>query len=267
MALGRESMPEQAASIRARNFQEVNLGFTQVLAAAEAERCLQCKNPTCIAGCPVRVNIPRFIELVADGDMRGAAESLLDDNALPCVTGRVCPQESQCEGKCLRGKKGDPVAIGDLERFVADWAMAPSGGPRAHRGGPQRSSRGHRRLRSGRPDRRGRAGQARPRGDHLRGLPRAGRRADLRHPRVPPAQGHRADRRSTACARPGVQIEVNEIIGKTCTLGELRDRFDAVFLAVGAGPAGLHGRARREPQGRLLGQRIPDAGQPDGRLP
>ena len=115
-------MPERPAKVRARDFQEVNLGFTQVLAAAEAERCLQCRNPTCIEGCPVRVNIPRFIELVAEGDLHGAAESLLDDNALPCVTGRVCPQETQCERLCLRGKKGEPVAIGALERFVADWA-------------------------------------------------------------------------------------------------------------------------------------------------
>ena len=99
-------------------------------ASLEAERCLQCKNPHCIEGCPVRVNIPRFIDLVAQGDLRGAAESLLDDNALPCVTGRVCPQESQCEGVCLRGKKGEPVAIGDLERYVADWALRhPRRGP------------------------------------------------------------------------------------------------------------------------------------------
>jgi len=124
MALPRTEMPARGAGVRARDFQEVNLGFSQVLAAAEAERCLQCRNPKCIDGCPVRVNIPRFIELVAEGDLRGAATSLLDDNALPCVTGRVCPQETQCEGVCLRGKKGDPVAIGALERYVADWAAA-----------------------------------------------------------------------------------------------------------------------------------------------
>ena len=123
MALSRNAMPERVAEIRATDFVEVNLGFSEVLAAAEAERCLQCKNPLCIEGCPVRVNIPRFIDLVAGGDLKGAAESLLDDNALPCVTGRVCPQESQCEGRCVRAKKGDPVAIGALERYVADWAM------------------------------------------------------------------------------------------------------------------------------------------------
>ncbi len=122
MTILRQLMPEQDAQVRARNFAEVNLGLTEQLAMLEAERCLQCKNPVCITGCPVRVNIPRFIDLLARGDMRAAADSLLSDNALPCVTGRVCPQESQCESVCLRGKKGDAVAIGYLERFVADWA-------------------------------------------------------------------------------------------------------------------------------------------------
>ena len=123
-----------------------------------------------------------------------AAESLLDDNALPCVTGRVCPQETQCEGLCLRAKKGKPVAIGYLERYVADWAQAhPRGddppGPR-----DRRQAGRDRRLRSGRPDRRRRARQARLRRDDLRGLPRRRRGPGLRHPRVPAAQGHRPPR-------------------------------------------------------------------------
>ena len=143
-------MPEQDPAIRAHTFSEVNLGFSHLLAAAEAERCLQCKKPTCIDGCPVRVNIPRFIDLVAEGDLRGAAESLLDDNALPCVTGRVCPQESQCEGRCVRGKKGQPVAIGALERFVADWAHAAPGGVAAHGPPAERQACRHRRA-PGRP--------------------------------------------------------------------------------------------------------------------
>jgi glutamate synthase (NADPH/NADH) small chain len=92
MAIDRVAMPEEDATARAADFREVNLGLTEQLAFLEAERCLQCKNPTCIAGCPVRVNIPRFIERLRDGDVQGAAHSLLDDNALPCVTGRVCPQ-------------------------------------------------------------------------------------------------------------------------------------------------------------------------------
>ena len=123
MAIERTHMPEQDALARATNFREVNLGYSQQLAILEAERCLQCTKPVCIDGCPVRVNIPRFIELLRIGDMAGAAESLLGDNALPCVTGRVCPQEIQCEGVCVRAKKGSSVAIGALERYVADWAM------------------------------------------------------------------------------------------------------------------------------------------------
>ena len=101
----------------------------------EAERCIQCPKPFCVDGCPVRVDIPRFIKFLRDGDMPAAAESLLNDNALPCVTGRVCPQETQCEGVCIRAKKGNPVAIGYLERFVADWAQSnPDQLPR-HRAG------------------------------------------------------------------------------------------------------------------------------------
>ena len=120
MALGRDDMPEQPATDPgAATSSEVNLGFTHVLAVAEAERCLMCKNPPCVDGCPVRVNIPRFIDLVAEGDMQGAAESLLDDNALPCITGRVCPQETQCEGMCLRGKKG--AAGGHRLTSSATW--------------------------------------------------------------------------------------------------------------------------------------------------
>ncbi len=234
MALGREAMPEQAAPIRARNFQEVNLGFTHVLAAAEAERCLQCKNPTCIAGCPVRVNIPRFIELVADGDMQGAAESLLDDNALPCVTGRVCPQESQCEGKCLRGRKGDPVAIGALERYVADWAMAhpealkhTEAAPTGHRvaivgSGPAGLTAAGELVKSGHEVTIFEACHA-PGGVLMYGIPEFRLPKDIVQKEV--------DRLRDA----GVHIEVNEIIGKTWTLAELRERFDAVFLAVGAG--------------------------------
>ena len=126
MTIGRVSMPEQAGEVRAHNFGEVNLGLTYQLAMLEAERCIQCPKPFCVEGCPVRVNIPRFIKFLRDGDLPSAAESLLGDNALPCVTGRVCPQESQCEGVCIRTKKGDSVAIGYLERYVADWAMSNS---------------------------------------------------------------------------------------------------------------------------------------------
>ncbi|HYL40875.1 MAG TPA: NAD(P)-binding protein, partial [Candidatus Binatus sp.] len=131
MQIQRIAMPEQDAVLRAANFREVNLGLTEQLAMLEAERCLECPKPYCIDGCPVRVNIPTFIRRLRDGDLEGAAASLLDDNALPCVTGRVCPQETQCEQVCLRAKTGKPVAIGYLERYVADWALSNRGGSSA----------------------------------------------------------------------------------------------------------------------------------------
>lgn len=117
-------MPEQDPNVRNKNFKEVALGYTPEMAMEEATRCLHCKNKPCVAGCPVNVHIPDFIEKVAAGDFAGAYEIVASTNALPAVSGRVCPQENQCEGKCVRGIKGEPVAIGRLERFVADWYMA-----------------------------------------------------------------------------------------------------------------------------------------------
>jgi len=110
--IGRVAMPEQEAKIRARNFLEVPTGYTVKMAQEEASRCLQCKKPGCVEGCPVGVDIPGFIDLISQGDMTGAIRNLWGKNALPAVCGRVCPQEVQCEGKCIVGKKGDPVAIG-----------------------------------------------------------------------------------------------------------------------------------------------------------
>ena len=120
----RVEMPRQDPEVRRHNFNEVALGFDMELAQAEAERCLQCKKPKCIAGCPVNVNIPEFILKVYEGDMPGAVEILKGDNSLPAICGRVCPQETQCEEVCVLSKKYEPVAIGRLERFVADWDMA-----------------------------------------------------------------------------------------------------------------------------------------------
>ncbi|MBQ1281923.1 MAG: FAD-dependent oxidoreductase, partial [Oscillospiraceae bacterium] len=116
-------MPEQEASVRAHNFLEVALGYTEEMAMTEAKRCLGCKTQPCVEGCPVNVRIPEFIGKVAEGDFMGAYEVITSTNALPALSGRVCPQESQCEAKCTRGVKGEPVAIGRLERFVADWYM------------------------------------------------------------------------------------------------------------------------------------------------
>ena len=113
---------EQDPQVRAKNFEEVCLGYNEEEAMAEASRCLNCKNPLCVQGCPVSINIPAFISQVKEGNFAEAYKIISESSALPAVCGRVCPQESQCEGKCIRGIKGEAVAIGKLERFVADWA-------------------------------------------------------------------------------------------------------------------------------------------------
>ena len=121
MSLKKTPMPEQDPKVRARNFQEVSLGYTAEQAIEEANRCLKCKNPKCVTGCPVNIRIPDFIAKVQEGDFKAAYEIISSTNALPALSGRVCPQESQCECHCVRGIKGEPVAIGRLERFCADW--------------------------------------------------------------------------------------------------------------------------------------------------
>ena len=234
MAIERQPMPERPADLRAHDFSEVNMGYTDLLAVAEAERCLQCKKPTCIDGCPVRVNIPRFIDLLAKGDVHAAAESLLDDNALPCVTGRVCPQETQCEGLCLRRKKGKPVAIGYLERYVADWAQTHQSEMARH----------------DHPDATRTVAIV---GSGPAGLTAAGELAKLGYAVTVFEAFHAAGgvlvygipefrlpkdivaREVERLVASGVTIEKNSVIGKTFTLAELRERFEAVFLAVGAG--------------------------------
>ncbi|WP_243438716.1 NADPH-dependent glutamate synthase [Fundidesulfovibrio soli] len=120
----RTAMPEQDPRQRVRNFSEVTTGYTPEMALAEAQRCLQCKKPLCRKGCPVEIDIPGFIAPILEGDLDKAYKVLRDTNSLPAVCGRVCPQETQCEGACILGKKGEPVAIGRLERFVADTFMA-----------------------------------------------------------------------------------------------------------------------------------------------
>ncbi len=118
---------EEPAAERACDFRPVDKGFTEEMALAEAERCLNCKKPFCVEGCPVNINIPRFIEQIRAKDFGGALDTIREDSMLPAICGRVCPQENQCEGKCIRGKKSEPVAIGQLERFLGD---APSSPPR-----------------------------------------------------------------------------------------------------------------------------------------
>ena len=227
-------MPEQEPDIRNSNFEEVNLGLSEAFAMLEAERCLECRDPKCVQGCPVNVNIPNFIQLLAVGDRAGAAESLLGDNALPAITGRVCPQESQCECLCIRINKGEPVAIGYLERFVADWA-------RTHRdqlpvATPKSSGRSVAIVGSG-PGGLTAAGELaamghdvtvyealhRPGGVLVYGIP------EFRLPKKI------VDQEIKRLEDMGVKIECNVIIGRSYSLDELRENFDAVFIANGAG--------------------------------
>jgi glutamate synthase (NADPH) small chain len=123
----RQEMPTQGAAERRANFDEVALGYTQEMAVAEASRCIQCKKPRCISGCPVGVRIPEFIDALRQGELWKAVEVLKDTNSLPAICGRVCPQETQCEIECVLGRRGEPVAIGRLERWVADWEREQSG--------------------------------------------------------------------------------------------------------------------------------------------
>ncbi len=124
MSLKKVDMPQQDPEIRSGNFEEVALGYSDEMAIEEAQRCLNCKNKPCVAGCPVNVQIPEFIKLVGEGDFEGAYNKIRETNSLPAICGRVCPQESQCEELCVRAKKGESVGIGRLERFVSDWYMA-----------------------------------------------------------------------------------------------------------------------------------------------
>ncbi|MHB1305515.1 MAG: NADPH-dependent glutamate synthase [Limisphaerales bacterium] len=234
LQLDRQRMPEQDAKGRSVNFAEVNLGFTEKLALVEAERCLLCKDPRCIRGCPVAVNIPRFIDLLANGDVPGAAQSLLGDNALPAITGRVCPQETQCEIECIRGLKGLPVAIGYLERFVADWArdhadelgttLVPSSGRKVAVVGSGPAGL----TAAGELARRGHEVTVyealhKPGGVLVYGIP------EFRLPKLI------VEQEVARLEQAGVKIECNVVIGRTFTLPELRERFEAIFIANGAG--------------------------------
>ncbi len=235
LAIPRVRMPEQDATERSRNFKEVNLGLDAAAAVREASRCLDCKSRPCVAGCPVRVSIPEFVTALADGDLPRAASVLQGDNALPAVCGRVCPQEIQCEALCIHAKKGEAVAIGYLERFVADWALAhPDQIPA--KDAPCATGKNVAIVGCG-PAGLTAAGELAAKGHSVTifealhdtgGVLRYGI-PEFRLPKsiIDTEVGNLLER--------GVKIECNVVIGKTLTLPQLRDEFDAVFVANGAG--------------------------------
>jgi glutamate synthase (NADPH/NADH) small chain len=233
MAIKRVRMPEQPPTIRATNFSEVNLGLPASAAIEEAKRCLMCKTRPCVQGCPVRLRIPEFLEKVAEGDFAAAAEILRADNALPGTTGRVCPQESQCEAVCVRGNKGQPVAIGWLERFVADWAAAhakppvPPGGSSGSRvavvgSGPGGLTAAGELAKMGHQVAVFEALHA-PGGVLRYGIP------EFRLPK------RIVDAEVANLQAAGVTIETDVVVGKTITVPQIMEEFDACFIANGAG--------------------------------
>ena len=234
LLLERTDMPKQSPHIRRRNFNEVAFGYTRELAVQEARRCLQCKKPLCVEGCPVEINIPGFIRCIANEEFTGAIRVLKEKNCLPAVCGRVCPQEEQCEARCIVGKKGEPVAIGRLERFAAEWEASrekvelpeldPSTGKRVAvvGSGPAGITV---------------AGDLVLRGHDItmfEALHEAGGVLTYGIPefRLP----KRVVRREVEYIRRlGVKLITNFVVGKTRSLKKILDEYDAVFVGTGAG--------------------------------
>lgn len=234
MSLKKNEMPTQDAAVRSRNFDEVALGYTKEQALDEAARCLECKNMPCVSGCPVKIHIPEFIAKVREGDFEAAYEIISKSSSLPAVCGRVCPQENQCEKKCVRGIKGESVGIGRLERFVADWHNEHSGKA------PERPEpNGHKAavIGSG-PAGLTCAGDLAKRGYDVtvfEALHTAGGVLVYGIPefRLPKSI---VKKEVDTLKSLGVKIETNMIIGKTLTVDELFDMgFESVFIGSGAG--------------------------------
>ena len=234
MSLTRNAMPVQDALVRAHNFDEVALGYTEEQAIDEANRCLGCKNMPCVAGCPVKIHIPEFISKIKEGDFEGAYQIITKSSSLPAVCGRVCPQETQCESKCVRGIKGESVGIGRLERFVADWHNTF-----CQEEPVKPTSNGHRVAIVGSgPSGLTCAGDLAKRGYDVTvyealhtaggvlvyGIP------EFRLPKKIVAK------EVDTLKKLGVQIETNVVIGKTLTIDELFEMgYEAVFVGSGAG--------------------------------
>ena len=234
MTLTRNAMPTQDAKVRAHNFDEVALGYTEEMAIDEANRCLNCKTMPCVHGCPVKIHIPEFISKIKEGDFEGAYQIISKSSSLPAVCGRVCPQETQCESKCVRGIKGESVGIGRLERFVADWHNTFCTEQPAR---PE--SNGHRVAIVGSgPSGLTCAGDLAKKGYEVTvyealhtaggvlvyGIP------EFRLPKKIVAK------EVDTLEKLGVKVETNVVIGKTLTIDELFDMgYEAVFVGSGAG--------------------------------
>ena len=227
---------EQDPKVRATNFEEVCLGYNREEAMEEASRCINCKNAQCIKGCPVSINIPGFIEKVKNGDVEGAYQVISESSALPAVCGRVCPQESQCEGKCIRGIKGEPISIGKLERFVADSAREAGIKPQ---GAEKKNGKKVAVIGSGPAGLTCAGDLARmgyevtifealhePGGVLVYGIP------EFRLPKTKVVAKEIENVKSL-----GVKIETNVVVGKSVTIDELLEEegYDAVFIGSGAG--------------------------------
>ena len=237
MSIPRQSMPEQSAAERVRNFSEVALGLTPEQAVVEASRCIECGKPSCVEGCPVNINIPDFVAKVARRDFAGAAASIRSANCLPAISGRVCPQEKQCEQVCVIGKKGEPVAIGRLERFVADYERQQSGKVAQ----PEQAPATGRRVAivgsgpagltvAGELARRGHAvtifeALHKPGGVLIYGIPEY---------RLPNSI---VEEQIRSLESMGVQVVCGALIGRSLTIDQLMNQegYDAVFLGTGAG--------------------------------
>ena len=232
----RTPVREQEPSVRAKNFDEVCLGYDEERAISEASRCLGCKNPKCVSGCPVSIDIPGFISYLKDGNIEGAAKEIAKYSALPAVCGRVCPQESQCEGKCVLGIKGEPVAIGKLEKFTADWARCHN----VDLSDKEESKGKNVAVIGSGPAGLTCAGDLAKRGYDVtifEALHEAGGVLVYGIPefRLPKEEVVKAEIENIK--KLGVKIETNVVVGRTVTIDSLieDEGFDAVFIGSGAG--------------------------------
>ncbi|WP_317854295.1 NADPH-dependent glutamate synthase [Chakrabartyella piscis] len=235
MSLEKIKMPEQAPDIRNKNFEEVAMGYTAEMAMEEATRCLNCKHKPCISGCPVNVRIPEFITEVAKGDFLEAYRVITSTNALPAVCGRVCPQETQCEQKCVRAIKGEAVAIGRLERFVADWYMA---NVEEKKEMPAQNGKTVAVIGSG-PSSLACAGDLAKQGYSVTMYEAFHQAGGVLVYGIPEFRLPKSivQKEIDGLAELGVKIATNMVIGKVLSVDELMDDmgFDAVFIGTGAG--------------------------------